>query len=233
MRIKGSFILIAFICQHSFVFGQKDEKNTLEFLPVFGNSILHLGDSFYKLTNGDSIQFETLKFYISGIELVKDDKLVWKEGNSFHLIDASVIQSLSILLNIKQTIFFNKIKFNIGIDSITNVSGALSGDLDPTRGMYWTWQSGYINFKLEGSSNQCKTRNSEFQFHLGGYLQPFSTLQNVILPVRKQKMQVVVMDIEKFISAIDLITENHIMSPGKEAAMLSEKLPGIFSFHDQ
>ena len=78
----------------------------------------------------------------------------------------------------------DKIKFNLGIDSLTNVSGVMGGDLDPTKGMYWTWQSGYINFKMEGSSAVCPTRNHEFQFHIGGYQDPFYAMQTLELEVK-------------------------------------------------
>ena len=70
----------------------------------------------------------------------------------------------SLALQIPSNIPFSKLKFQLGIDSLTNVSGAMGGDLDPTKGMYWTWQSGYINMKIEGKSNSCKTRKNQFQF---------------------------------------------------------------------
>ena len=60
-----------------------------------------------------------------------------------------------------------RIYFQIGIDSLTNVSGDLDGDLDPALGMYWAWNSGYINMKLEGKSSSCKSVKKEFQFHIG------------------------------------------------------------------
>ena len=123
------------------------------------------------IKNGDSIQLKSLKFYISNIELVNGDKVVWQQKNSFHLIDASKNESLQIPLKHQSNLNFTKIKFNLGIDSMVNVSGALGGDLDPTKGMYWTWQSGYINFKLEGKSKKCKTRNNEFHFHKNVNLQ--------------------------------------------------------------
>lgn len=48
--------------------------------------------------------------------------------------------------------------------------------------MYWTWQSGYINAKLEGKSNLVNTPTHAFAFHLGGYLNPFQTLQTISIP---------------------------------------------------
>ena len=82
---------------------------------------------------------------------------------------------------------FNTIAFNLGIDSITNVSGAQGGDLDPTKGMYWAWQSGFINIKLQGTSNSCPPPKNEFEFHLGGYQYPFNSLQTIILKTGNEK----------------------------------------------
>ena len=57
----------------------------------------------------------------------------------------------------------------------------MGGDLDPTKGMYWAWQSGYINFKMEGSCSQCLATKNNFEFHLGGYQQPFYAMQTIEL----------------------------------------------------
>ncbi len=204
-------------------------NKTLMFHPVFGHSALELNGFFYKLPHGDSILIETVKFYISEIELLNSNGTVWKEQNSFHLLDASAISSLQILLSTPPNLHFDQIRFHIGIDSTTNVSGAMGGDLDPTRGMYWTWQNGYINFKLEGKSNLCKTRKNEFQFHLGGYQYPFNTIQTAILNLPENKEINISVNIEKLFGNIDLSKQNHIMSPGKEAVVLSEKVLSIFS----
>ncbi len=204
-------------------------SRTLVFAPVFDNSRLVLNDSVYKLNSGDSLRFETFKFYISGIEFLDQDKSVWKEEKSFHLIDVSDEKSLSFSLPAVPNVSFNKIKFNLGIDSVTNVSGAMGGDLDPIKGMYWTWQSGYINFKLEGKSNLCKTRNNEFQFHLGGYQSPFSSCRAIILNSSMDKNTTIHIHTEKLMNNIDLVNENQIMTPGKEAVLLSQKAAGIFS----
>jgi hypothetical protein len=194
---------------------------------MYGNSKLEI-DSSYKLGVNDSIQIETLKFYISSIELLNKGKVIWKEQNSFHLIDISNEKTLTALLNIPATITFDQVKFNLGIDSITNVSGALGGDLDPTKGMYWTWQNGYINFKLEGKSNVCKTRLHEFQLHLGGYQYPFNSLTSVVLNVSQNEKADILIDIKRFLKTIDLSTQHHIMSPCSDAMLLSNKVLKTF-----
>jgi hypothetical protein len=221
-------LFVLFHCSAITLYAQEGNKLLLAFHPVFNNSAIHLDDTFYRLKSGDSIKFETLKFYISAIELLSNDKIVWKEENSFHLIDASNEKSLQLLLQTPSNMSATKIKFSLGIDSITNVSGAMGGDLDPTKGMYWTWQSGYINFKLEGTSNLCKTRNNEFQFHLGGYQFPFNAFQTIILNLSPNKNIDIFIDLEMLMNNIDLSVESNILSPCKEAVLLSKKSSGIF-----
>src|ERR1044071_4197029 len=170
---KNIFIVLVFFTGISF----SQNPYVLEFSPTFGSANFKT-DTYYKI-NDDSVLITTLKFYISNISFYDGNKQVWKENKSYHLVDISDPNSLKLKLDLPSKIKFTEIKFNLGIDSITNVSGALGGALDPTLGMYWTWQSGYINFKLDGRSSLCNTRNHEFQFHLGGYQYPHSALQTV------------------------------------------------------
>ncbi len=229
MNLRFTVILLLIICNENALSAQNYEALKLQFNPLFGKVALVLNQSYFSANNNDSIQFDVLRFYISGIELLLNGKTVWKELNSFHLLDASVISSLSINLNTSSKPVFDKLKFNLGIDSITNVAGAMGGDLDPTKGMYWTWQSGYINFKLEGKSKVCNTRNNEFTFHLGGYQYPYNTLQTVNLNTNNLNELSIILNVEEMISIIDLSKQNHIMSPGKEAVLLSNELTRIFS----
>lgn len=228
MKFKFILFLLSFLLGSVNVIAQTEKEYTFVFHPVFGNSKLVLGDSLYKLNNGDTISIDALRFYISGIQLMENNRIVWSEKNSFHLIDAAVDKSLSVSFKAPAEIQFHEIKFNLGIDSLTNVSGAMGADLDPTKGMYWTWQSGYINFKLEGRSKKCKTRNNEFQFHLGGYQFPFNDLKTIVLEVQGNEKTDITIDIGKMLNEIDLARENQIMSPGKDAVLLSEKAKKIF-----
>jgi hypothetical protein len=130
----------------------------------------------------------------------------------------------------------------LGVDSLTNTLGALDGDLDPMHGMYWAWQSGYINFKLEGTSTRCTARHRKFQFHLGGYLSPFESSQILRLELPKfsehnfahqqqrgQRELVLSVDIKKFLEVIDLATLHSIMSPSYKAVKLSRQAARAFT----
>lgn len=179
------------------------------------------------ISDNDSVRINQLKFYMSNIQLLQDDQIVFSELNSFHLMDIGNVNST--LLNIKtfEPVSFNSIKFNVGIDSITNVAGAMGGDLDPTHGMYWTWQSGYINFKIEGVYNAHTSSSKEFQLHLGGYQTPFYNLQEVILNTNSSKVNIE-LDLDKFFNDIDVSQVNNIMSPSSKAVKLSALLAKSF-----
>ena len=60
-----------------------------------------------------------------------------------------------------------------GTDSLSNISGAFNGALDPINGMYWTWNTGFINLKIEGTSSS----QDKIEWHIGGYQQPWTTSQ--------------------------------------------------------
>jgi len=94
--------------------------------------------------------------------------------------------------------------------------------------MYWAWQSGYINFKLEGNSSLCPTREHEFQFHLGGYMFPFASMQEITLNVQASKQIHINVDIEEFMKQIDLTKQNQIMTPSFEAQDIITKAFSIF-----
>lgn len=233
MEKVNKVLMFFFIFYINTASAQTGNTNTIVFSPNYGPIDILLADSGFYANDANNLQIETLKFYISRIKFLKNGAVVLEDQNSFHLIDASKKESLSFNILNQQNIVFDQLKFNLGIDSVCNVSGAMGGDLDPTLGMYWTWQSGYINFKLEGKSKLCSTRNNEFQFHLGGYQHPFNNIQTIILPLKEIKRIMVSVDVKRIINSIDLSVHNHIMSPSKEALMISGKISESFSIMEK
>lgn len=179
----------------------------------------------------EEITIETLKFYISKIQLFQTEKLVYAEANSYHLLDLADSSSFLLHLNIDPKLAYNTLHFTLGIDSLTNVSGALDGDLDPTKGMYWTWQSGYINFKLEGSRKNGGDEK-KFNFHLGGYLPPFGNAQQIKLLLVPNQAHVITLNLASFFKQIDWTSQKDIMSPGAEALHLAKLIQSLFSVNE-
>jgi hypothetical protein len=201
------------------------QESQIQFKLTFKEQEIEIGKS-YLFENRD-VNIDNLKFYISNLKIIRKNKIVFQDSLTARLVDIENKSSLSI--NVKNGLKFDKIVFNLGIDSITNVSGALGGDLDPTKGMYWTWQSGYINFKLEGKDPHCKSRHQKFQYHLGGYAAPYNSLQQISLNLdKKSTIAEIRLPIDLFLKAANPQNQSEIMSPGSRAVELSAILKQLF-----
>lgn len=222
MRFYSVILLISLQC---FVL-LKASAIDIRFVATFKGKTVSLEDAWYHISDKDSLQLETIRGYITNIAFYKNGELAYKEKNSYHLIDAS--EQHSMLISIPSVFSFDEVRFNMGVDSITNVSGALNGDLDPAKGMYWAWQSGYINFKLEGTSKLCPTRKNEFEFHLGGYAGGDKSLQEIQLKATGKGEVKIAIAIDRFLQQVDLAKQNAVMIPGKEAVALSALLARCF-----
>jgi len=226
-KIQWLLLLLLF---SNFLFAQtaEQDKVSLYFIPTFQEQHLKLAeDVAYQVTNVPSI--ETFRAYISGVRLLYEGKEVWAEENSYHLLDASEAESMRIDLIIAKSIRFDQVDFFVGIDSLTNVSGVMGGDLDPIKGMYWAWNTGYINFKLEGKCASVPSPRKTFEFHIGGYLPPYQTLQTVSIRTQERETIKVKVALDQFLNAIDLSKSYKVMSPGEEAQHLSTLLTKMFS----
>lgn len=218
-------IFIGFVFSEFYLF--KSKTITLSFLPYFGKDSLVINKNYFSEIISDSVSIQSLRFYLSDINLIKNGRKIYQVKNQPNLIDIS--KKLQVKLFTKSELEFDSIQFDIGVDSLSQVSGAMGGDLDPMKGMYWSWQSGYINFKLEGKSNICNTRNHVFQFHIGGYQSPYNTIQHIILPVQNKTNINIKLNIKKMLSQIDLKNVNQIMSPSEKSVEISKQYANFFS----
>lgn len=167
------------------------------------------------------IVLQTARFYLSDFIFYRQGQEVLRENNSYHLVDLEFPESGEWAIH---TSGFDEISFLLGTDSLTNVSGAYGGDLDPVKGMYWTWNSGYINVKLEGFSPQSRRRNGEFALHLGGYMPPFQTDYRVQSGVASSGHIHIELDVCPMFEQTDWNSHFNVMSPSAEAARLTELL---------
>ncbi|MFK7756510.1 MAG: MbnP family protein [Flavobacteriales bacterium] len=195
------------------VSAQGIEVNQVKFVFTINEKPLNLNESTFSTYLGDTISIDKLKFYISF-------DLSSQKDQSYFLIDASIPTSLTHQISSAKNL--NELSFNLGVDSITNSSGAKGGDLDPMHGMYWSWQSGYINFKLEGSylANGDKKK---FTYHLGGYNGAFDSLQSVNLESETESHSYTIsMSIDKLVGQFDYRNTRNLMSPSLDAVRLSK-----------
>ncbi len=149
---------------------------TLMFEHVWGSNMLpfDLNEQVVHPKTGDTLTYSMFRYYISNIMLEKADGEKWIQEESYHLIDLSEPTSLMIKLEDIPNGDYTQLHYTFGVDSTRNVSGAQVGALDPANGMFWSWNSGYIMVKAEGTSPNSST--GDFAFHLGG----FSGTNNVV-----------------------------------------------------
>jgi hypothetical protein len=202
----------------------------MQFKPVFGTENLILEEKTYVTTQFDTVSIATFKVYISNLQYIFEDNSVFSEPNSYHLLDSEKEESLSFEVKNVPDKKLKFLSFNIGVDSLANVSGALTGDLDPILGMYWAWNTGYVHAKIEGMSSACKTPKNVFEFHIGGYLPPFNALKTVKLPcsLTAKNGITLTVDASKWFSNIKLGETNSVLMPNKMALSIANNYADMF-----
>lgn len=169
-----------------------------------------------------SFQVEQVRFYLSKFEFYQNSRLVARDSAAY-LIDFENDSTRKLIFPQINALQVDEIRFLFGIDSVTNTSGAMSGTLDPMHGMYWSWQSGYINCKLEGTF--LAPEQEFFQLHLGGYIPPFSGAQQLVLKSSQIANPQVNIDLSLLMGEV-IRSESglHVMSPCSKAVEYAQLL---------
>jgi len=136
-------------------------QDSLEF--VMEDTLIHP-------VTGDSLYFTTFRYYISNIRLKNADGTWYTQPDSYFLLDLANGTTPTVTLENVPYGEYTDIEYVLGVDSTHNVSGAQSGDLSPSLGMFWNWNTGYIMLKAEGISPQ--SGDGSFAYHLGGFSGP-------------------------------------------------------------
>lgn len=140
---------------------------TIQIEPMVGAKKWLPGET-YTNAVGESFSIDKCLFYLSNFEWQSTSGNWNSLPNSYYLVNISDSSSLQIQLPLQnQTI--KGIRFIIGVDSAKNVSGIQKGVLDPARGMFWTWNTGYVMAKLEGTAAVSTMPGKKFTYHIGGY----------------------------------------------------------------
>ncbi len=193
-------------------------------IPLFDGKEMELNRVYI---TGDSSEYtiSTLRFYLSNFRVFNSKGNIVEMPNVylFDLEDTSTFE----LFKLSDEII--ALEFLLGTDSITNVSGILDGPLDPIHGMYWTWNSGYINFKIEGQSNRSSVQSKSFEYHIGGYLSPYCTSRKIDLTIIPSHEDIVInLHIDRWLKSLKIEQSASVMIPGKAAFQLSDELVSFF-----
>lgn len=149
---------------------------------VVGDKDLELNAIFlYTLPNGDQFNVSTYNYYVTNIVLITDKGARYKEPESYHLAQASDPASLLFSIPGVPAGTYTAVEFLIGVDSVRNFSGAQSGALDPEHHMIWSWSTGYIMAKMEGTSPQSTMSGNMLSFHIAGYKAPNNVVKKITI----------------------------------------------------
>lgn len=157
----------------------------IEFDNVVGASDLQLGTGSYTNGTGETFTVSKLKYYVSNFVLTRTDGSVYTvpQEDSYFLINEADATSHEAELEIPEG-EYKTLSFILGVDSLRSTMDISdrTGVLDPTLDggdMYWGWNSGYIFFKMEGTS-AASSMGGDYMYHIGlfgGYSTP--TLNNI------------------------------------------------------
>jgi hypothetical protein len=244
-KITG-FLMIFLVALSVSSFQKKEILNKSRFAEVkitFSNSVKNskmvLVDSVYTNSFGEKYSISKFRYYVSNVA-IKGDKSAFSEKNSYHLIDEGDEDSRSFLFSIPEGMY-SSLNFLLGVDSLHNVSGAQSGALDPTKDMFWTWNTGYVMAKLEGNSPSSTLVNHKYEYHIGGFSGKYNVLKNIVLNFAGNKALhfAAGKTTEIFVNAdadtwwqnpndIRIAERANIMTPGKFALAISENYAKMF-----
>lgn len=159
--------------------------------------------------------------------LANDDTLYHDHRYQVYpFIDGSKKNEYKIEVNPIDLSRITSISFQLGVDSLTHYQEIGCCGLEPNNDMYWTWQSGYIGFKLEGQDFE----NNKWQYHLGGFQWPNRSDQRIELdPSFKLTNK---LNLELRLTKELFVEMNRspykVMSPGRQSTALMQHLSNSF-----
>lgn len=212
----------------------------ITFINTVKGKPLQLDSAVYTNPFSETYSVRKFKYYISNVAVAFSDG-IYKETDSYHLIDESKPASLSFIFSAAPN-RYQSLMFMLGVDSLKNVSGAQTGPLDPLNDMFWTWNSGYVMAKMEGNSPQSNVVNNKVEYHIGGFSGEHNVLKKLLLnfpagitlDIREGKTSEVLVeaDLDKWWQhPNDLKLSDHPVctTPGQLAKQIADNYSNMFS----
>lgn len=214
----------------------KPEDVNLVFSLKAGAATLTPGQT-YTNAFGEQYTVKKFGFYIGLIEL--RDSI---SGNTqyfpddYYLVDASDTSTLRITLPVSLK-HITSFSFLVGVDSAANTTGTQEGALDPANGMFWTWNTGYIMMKLQGTSPAAQVPANAFALDIGGYKPGEKAARTLNFYVKKPLPTLahniaLDVDVNKLFNGVNSIKlAEHPMchEPGKLAVQLADNYNAMFT----
>lgn len=148
----------------------------LEFENFVGTQNFQIGTTYTNPNTSESFTPTMLRYFISNIQLKTANGTTYTvpQENSYFLLDVEKPETLKFTIGDIPEGDYQEITFMIGVDSLRNTKpvSERTGNLDiagTAQGMYWSWNSGYIFVKFEGTSPQSTATDNKLRYHIGGF----------------------------------------------------------------
>ena len=195
----------------------------------------NLGEE-YTLGNGEKIKASLLRYFISNVIFEKADgsRFVVPQDSSYFLVDEAIPSSKLLKINSIPAGTYTKLVLTIGVDSLRSTMGLekRTGVLDigaAAQDMYWSWNSGYIHFKMEGTFTAPTGTTGDMRFHVGGfggYSSPtINSVRNISLDMSNAPLIIA----GSSSKTVHLIADIQKVFTGKKAFSVAENSAVMFS----
>ncbi len=172
----------------------------------------------FETENGRQFSLSGCHYYVSNIVLIQEDGTELPIGDTVFLVSPA---ERDYELGMVPTGNYKGFKFMLGVDSLRNhADPTLQPVGSPlavqTPSMHWSWNSGYLFFRLEGMVDSTATSdqapNKEFSYHVGtdalSRQIDFSTSAFSVSGKEGDENEIgIIFDILKVLEDIDLTTE--------------------------
>ncbi len=210
---------------------------TLFFDHRIGDQILELGTPAINIF-GETITIERFRYYLSNFSITDKEGKITILPVQYFLVDEADPLSKKIELAVP-SMSISSIHFLLGVDSARNVSGIQTGSLDPAKGMFWTWNSGYVMAKLEGTAEVSTSPGHRFTYHVGGFKQEMNATRTISLNIEdtaKQALQNIhiTADINRWFKGntdLRIAATPVCHSPGALAMQIADNYRSLFSIN--
>lgn len=204
------------------------QAQSIRFRTVYGSEPILWATKEYQSAQSGKIRFSDFAFYLSEFSWFDGKEKAIHEHQRVELLQANA-ENDSLLIS--GPFRPSRFCFRFGLDSAVQVSGRADNALDPALGMYWAWNTGYIQCRLEGYSTESKGKKGKFEFHLGGYSGNYATDFKMCLDLAETSGNPeILIDLKPLMDAVSLKKTWSVLTPGPQAWEFS-RLIGL-SFQD-
>lgn len=180
----------------------------INFSEMFGNTPLKLAPDSFNTASGDTVKITDLKYYVSHVTFTRADGSQFNTQNH-KLIDFGNVNNAIVLPLAAGN--YTKVSFLLGVDSLNNHSGMQEGDLDPSYGLFWGWNTGYIFYRIKGRYGAAQ---SAYAYDIGGVANLLK-IEVDLSGVKVEKNNPTILlkhDVSKFFNAPNAVTLRNVSS---------------------